>query len=116
MTEISDKEAQHVLDLMGDDYAERVNGEQRQAKAEADARALWAVRVLDRADPTWRCVPHDTESGYLCMFTVLDRVMPELGLRVTECFRGDSQEAARIAAAAALVAADPSLDPDGVRT
>lgn len=74
-------------------------------KRQADARALWAVRVLD----AWQLArPH---RGY--MTSPLGVTLYGTAERAT--YHDRDPDAARIAAATALVAADPSLDPDGVR-
>jgi hypothetical protein len=81
---------------------------ERIAKLEADARALWAVRVLDRWAERSRfkrytCSRADT-APYLCQrfWMVGDEK------RVAQHF-APTPDAARIAAAEALVAEDPSL-------
>jgi hypothetical protein len=80
------------------------------AKLQADARALWAVRVLDR----WtRYEGAQTGRWYVvqCCVVVLhavSRVNPATGSE--RYFDGPTPDAARIAAAEALVAEDPSLD------
>ena len=92
------------------------------AVLEADARALWAVRVLDawRKALHGRRVEESTHSDTCSLCELWDNEqgfgVTEFGLRVQEAHTGADPDAARIAAATALVAADPSLDPDGVRT
>ncbi len=105
MPKITDEEAQQVLDLMGpdDDYTEGVSGERRRAKLEADARALWAVRVLDN-----EARQRGIDEGPYRPHWVGDEweiVIAEKLVRFAD------PDAARIAAATAFVAADPGLDP-----
>lgn len=69
------------------------------------ARALWAVRVLDRwrrlpGSRAWTCHGNDSV-GFGCTVTI--------PLRDDTTYRGSTEDAARIAAAEALVAADESL-------
>jgi hypothetical protein len=74
-------------------------------KLEADARAIWAVRVLDARGLRWQCVDYhgpyavDPSKRYRC----------EVGTQAA--YEAETPDAARIAAAEALVAADPSLEP-----
>lgn len=90
-------------------------GKRYKEKAKADARGLWAVRVLD----AWQAANPDAHAFATCYL----RDLP-IPARKWKCvsfshpgmFFGPDPDAARIAAATALVAADPSLDPDGVRT
>ncbi len=87
--------------------------EAEKLKVQADARALWAVRVLDnearqRGIDEGPYRPHWTGDGWEIVAW-----SGELCDRILE--RHATPDAARIAAATALVAADPSLDPDGVR-
>ena len=87
-----------------------------------DARALWAVRVLDawsdrnpgELSPTTGkrpLRPDVEESG------AVHRVAGEYCVWIgSATYWGPTPDAARIAAAEALIAADPSLDPDALRS
>lgn len=75
-------------------------------RVEADARSLWAVRVLDRwAELTrslnWASWPDCGPNGYGCCVTFIDDT--------TRDYYGPTPDAARTAAAEALVAEDASL-------
>ena len=73
---------------------------------EADARARWAVRVLDAWAEEHIC-------SYIVAPTIGIQCAWNVYLSPEYVYRSDTPDAARIAAATALVAADPSLDPDG---
>jgi hypothetical protein len=92
------------------------------AKQAADARALWAVRVLDawasRDDeryvsfgPQYGGPSPGNLGGHYCSLRRNDHRDAEL----REGYFGTTPDAARLAAAEALVAADPSLAPDAQR-
>lgn len=73
----------------------------------ADARALWAVMVLDAwAKKHMRRAPSPCFMGASWALSVPIRVP---GGSETRTFHGGDADAARIAAAEALVAEDPSL-------
>ncbi len=77
------------------------------AEIEADARALWAVRVLD-------AYTVKMPAGYSPPVAMPAELLGQGWVVFVEAdpWFGDTPDAARIAAATALVAADPSLDPD----
>jgi hypothetical protein len=83
------------------------------AKLEADARALWAVRVLDallarnsRATNCAHCtLTNNPVSGLWSLVVVRYPNLAQRGMR----YSGPTADAARIAAAEALVVEDPSL-------
>ena len=84
------------------------------AKLEADARALWAVRVLDRWAAESRGYHRVRGNWNASLYAVRGegscgcQLMSEEG-HEGRTFLGSDQDAARIAAAEALVAEDPSL-------
>lgn len=82
------------------------------AKLEADARALWAVRVLD----AWACKHEHVKVGRnIAMWEMVRLTGPtEWAVRLYEGkwvyhHKGPTPDAARIAAADALLAEDQSL-------
>ncbi len=83
-------------------------GERAATRLEADARALWAVRVLDRWAKgskalEWRVT--DCSEQVCC---TLQRTVNGGQVADTDYY-GPTPDAARIAAAEALVAEDPTL-------
>ena len=110
------------------------------AQYEADARALWAVKVLDawanKTGKAWSLSRSMNASEHEAFFARPDNAayyatrggppahapvswaVSEVDAREYEPLGGNlgdgpAPDAARLAAATALVAADPSLDPDG---
>ncbi len=79
---------------------------------QADARALWAVRMLDEwaeSRAAWYTVTPDYMGEWRCT-TYPDGEVPG-----AKHYFGQTPDAARIAAAEALVVAHPELDPDAPR-
>lgn len=101
------KEALRLV-AFGSDLFANDRGQAAFDRLEADAQAMWAVRVLDayarREQLDAPYVPVWVGDRY--KLDVEDRHGPEW------LFFGDSPDAARIAAATALVTAEPLLDPD----
>ena len=109
---MNSKEALRTVAHGSDLFANEL-GQECFDRLEADTRAIWAVRVLDAyaetAPKEWQ-YPHEP----------LRNSPSPCRLSSTYCVTwlggaayGNTRDAARIAAATALVAADPSLDPDG---
>ncbi len=78
--------------------------EKAQAQREADDRALWAVRVLDRWSDK-----HLTSDAYSTRKRPGER-HGCMSRSHAKKYWGDSYDAARIAAAEAMVAQDPTLE------
>jgi hypothetical protein len=82
--------------------------------------ALWAVRILDRwaaRDPVSHCWFVKPRVGYLyCWLSVTFTPSHDVGRRSwgTPHF-GPDENSARIAAAKALVAEDPTLEPQEIK-
>jgi hypothetical protein len=99
-----DDESQAERAFMANE-ARRLAGEDRAKRLEADARALRAVRVLDRwagRDPALNWIVNG--SGWVSC-----RLIDNNGGTHDRFFNGPDADAARIAAAEALEAEDPSL-------
>jgi hypothetical protein len=96
------------------EYTMSAQGVQALAVLEADARALWAVRVLDAwaMKASGRCVElFPGGEGWIVIRKM--RVNP---IGKDEEVWGPACETPDQARTARCVAADPNLDPDGVRT
>lgn len=79
---------------------------------EADARALWAMRTVDRAEEFGWQFCWVTGTKRFALLVTRPDVTTLAGATVGGAFEGDTKEAARMAVAEALVAADNSLDPE----
>jgi hypothetical protein len=111
---VSPRTVRGVVGASGDDRAHGIliAAAELRDRLAADARALWAVRVLDRwtaIDPakrSWMTTGHPAQQFSCKLTDLVGRCEPA---RPLPRFVADTPDAARIAAADALVAEDPSL-------